>query len=63
MAAWTNTFIQGASSSFALNKANAYAYKQMVTQSTLFAYVDTFAIVAMIAFILIPAALFMKIKN
>ncbi len=63
MAAWTNTFIQGASSSFAVNKANAYAYKQMVTQSTLFAYVDTFAIVAMIAFILIPAALFMKIKN
>ena len=63
MAAWTNTFIQGASSSFALNKANAYAYKQMATQSTLFAYVDTFAIVAMLAFILIPAALFMKIKN
>ncbi len=63
MAGWTSTFIQGASYAFAVNKANAYAYKQMIAQSTLFAYVDTFAIVAMLAFILIPAAFFMKIKK
>ncbi|MCM1338076.1 MAG: DHA2 family efflux MFS transporter permease subunit [Muribaculaceae bacterium] len=63
MAGWTHTFMSGASSSFALNKANAYAYKQMVTQSTMFAYVDTFAIVAMLAFILIPLPFFMKGKE
>lgn len=60
MAAWTHTFMSNASSSFATNKANAYAYKQMIIQSTLFAYVDTFAIVALIAFILIPLAFFLK---
>lgn len=60
MAGWVHTFISGASSTFAVNKANAYAYKQMVMQSTLFAYVDTFAIVAALAFILIPIAFLMK---
>lgn len=60
MAGWTHTFINSASSSFAINKANAYAYKQLIVQSTLFAYVDTFAIVALIAFILIPLAFFMR---
>ena len=63
MAGWVHTFMSGASSSFAINKANAYAYKQMITQSTLFAYVDTFAIVAMLAFILIPLPFFMKLRN
>lgn len=60
MAAWTHTFMSNASNSFAVQKANAYAYKQMVTQSTLFAYVDTFAIVALLAFILIPLAFLLK---
>ena len=63
MAGWVHTFMSGASSSFAINKANAYAYKQMITQSTLFAYVDTFAIVAMLALILIPLPFFMKLRN
>ena len=63
MAGWTHTFMSGASSAFAINKANAYAYKQMVAQSTMMAYVDTFAIVAMLAFILIPAAFFMKVSK
>lgn len=63
MAGWTHTFMSGASSTFAINKANAFAYKQMITQSTLFAYVDTFAIVALLAFILIPLPFFMKIKE
>ncbi len=60
MAQWINIFINQASNAFAINKANAYAYKQMIVQSTLFAYVDTFAIVAALAFILIPIAFFMK---
>ena len=63
MSGWIHTFISGASSTFAVNKANAYAYKQMITQATLFAYVDTFAIVAALAFILIPIAFFMKKNN
>ncbi len=63
MTALTHTFMQGASHSFAVNKANAYVYKQLIEQSTLFAYVDTFAIVAMLAFILIPAAFFMSVKK
>ncbi len=63
MASWTHTFVSGASSTFAINKANAYAYKQMITQSTLFAYVDTFAIVALLAFVLIPLPFLMKIKK
>ncbi len=60
MASWTHTFITGASSSYALNKANAYAYKQMVLQSSMFAYVDTFALVALLAFILIPLPFLLK---
>lgn len=63
MTGWTHTFMSSASSTFAMNKANAYAYKQMVVQSTLFAYVDTFAIVAMLAFVLIPLPFFMKLNK
>lgn len=63
MAGWIHTFVSGASNSFAIHKANAYAYKQMITQSTLFAYVDTFAIVALLAFILIPLPFLMKVKE
>lgn len=62
MASWTNTFITGASSTYAINKANAYAYKQMIVQSNLMAYVDAFAIVALIAFLLIPLPFLMKIN-
>ena len=63
MAGWTHTFMSSASSIFAQNKANAYVYKQMVAQSTLFAYVDTFAIIALLAFVLIPLPFFMIIKT
>lgn len=62
MASWTHTFITGASSTYAVNKANAYAYKQMVVQSNLMAYVDAFAIVALIAFLLIPLPFLLKIN-
>lgn len=60
MASWTHTFITGASSIYAANKANAYAYKQMVLQSSMFAYVDTFALVALLAFVLIPLPFLLK---
>lgn len=60
MASWVHTFSNNASSAFALQKANAYAYKQMIVQSNLFAYVDTFALVALLAFILIPVPFLMK---
>lgn len=60
MATWTHAFISCASSTFATQKANAYVYKQMVVQSTMFAYVDTFAIVALLAFILIPLPFLLK---
>ena len=49
-----HTFMSSASSTFANTKANAYVYNQMLTQSRLMAYVDVFAIFALIAFILIP---------
>ena len=62
MTSWTHTFITGASSTYAINKANAYSYKQMLVQSNLMAYVDAFAIVALIAFLLIPLPFLMKIK-
>ena len=62
MTGWTNTFVSGASSTFATTKANAYAYKQMLVQSNLMAYVDAFAIVALIAFLLIPLPFLMKIN-
>jgi len=62
IASWTSTFITGASSTYAVNKANAYAYKQMLVQSNLMAYVDAFAIVALIAFLLIPLPFLLKIK-
>ena len=62
MTSWTHTFITGASSTYAVNKANAYAYKQMLVQSNLMAYVDAFAIVALIAFLLIPLPFLLKIK-
>lgn len=60
MSGLIHTFSVSASNSFAHVKANALVYKQMVAQSTLMAYVDTFAIVAALAFILIPLSFFMK---
>lgn len=60
IASLTHIFMNGASSIYAQNKAQAYLYKQMVGQSTLMAYVDAFAIVALLAFILIPIPFLMK---
>lgn len=60
MTSLTHTFIVGASSTFAQTKANAYVYKQMVAQSTLMAYVDAFAVFALLAFILIPLPFLMS---
>lgn len=60
MASLVHTFANGASSIFATTKANAYVYKQMVAQSVLMSYVDAFATVALLAFILIPLSFFMS---
>lgn len=55
-----HTFAGSASTMYAQNKANAFVYKQMIAQSTLMAYVDAFAIVALLAFVLIPLPFLMK---
>ncbi len=60
MAGWTHTFMSGASSTFAQHKANAFAYKQMIAQATLMSYIDAFAIVALLAFVLIPLPFLMN---
>lgn len=60
MTSLTHTFMSSASSVFAQNKAHAYLYKQMVAQSTLMAYVDAFATVALLAFVLIPLPFLMS---
>lgn len=62
MASLTHTFMGNISNVYATTKANAYMYKHLVEQSTLFAYVDTFAVVALMAFILIPFAFLLNTK-
>lgn len=49
-----------ASGTFADTKTNMYLYKSLLTQSRLMAYVDVFAIFALIAFLLIPFAFYLK---
>ena len=56
------TFMANASSSFATVKTNAYFYKSLLSQSRLMAYVDVFAIFALIAFILMPLALLFRVE-
>ena len=51
------------SNAYATTKANSYVYKQMPFQANLTAYIDAFAIVALLAFLLIPLSFFMKIKT
>ena len=58
-----HTFMANASSSFATIKTNSYMYKSLLTQSRLMAYVDVFEIFALIAFLLMPLALFFKTNN
>lgn len=63
MAALIHTFSSSVSNSAAHIKANAYLYKSLVTQSKLMAYVDVFAIFALLAFILIPVAFILQTKQ
>ncbi len=63
MAGLIHTFSMGASHSFAQVKANAYLYTQMITQARMMSYVDVFATFALLAFISIPLAFFMKIND
>ncbi len=62
-AALANTFMSNSSSTFADIKTNMYLYKSLLTQSRLMAYVDVFAIFALIAFILIPLAFFLNVDT
>ncbi len=57
------TFMSNASSSFATIKTNSYMYKSLLTQSRLMAYVDVFAIFALISFLLIPLAFLFDVEN
>ncbi len=58
-----HTFISNASTNYANTKANFYLYKSLLTQSRLMAYVDVFAMFALIAFMLIPLAFYLKVEN
>ncbi len=64
-ASLVHTFIAGASTTFAHTKTNMYLYRSLLSQSRLMAYVDVFAIFALIAFLLIPLTFCFKtsIKN
>lgn len=59
-AALLAVFMSNASSTFATIKTNSYMYKSLLTQSRLMAYVDVFEIFALIAFLLIPLAMFFR---
>lgn len=59
-AALLAAFMSNASSTFATIKTNSYMYKSLLTQSRLMAYVDVFEIFALIAFLLIPLAMFFR---
>jgi len=61
--ALVHTFMSNAPSSFAATKANAYLYKSMLAQSRLMAYVDVFALFALLAFLLIPLSFFLKTQT
>ena len=47
----------------AQNMAQALLYKELVTQSTLFAYIDTFRIFGILCFFIVPLLVFIKIKK
>lgn len=59
-ASLVHTFIAGASTTYANTKTNMYLYRSLLSQSRLMAYVDVFAIFALIAFLLIPLAFYFK---
>lgn len=62
-AALTHTFMANASSTFAHTKTNMYLYKSLLSQSRLMAYVDVFAMFALIAFLLIPLAFYLNVDT
>lgn len=60
--ALVNTFIGSSSETYAQIKTNMFLYKSLLSQSRLMAYVDVFAIFALLAFILIPLAFFLNVN-
>ncbi len=44
-------------------KANSYVYKSLIVQSKLMAYVDVFALIALIGFVVIPLSFYLKVDK
>ncbi len=63
LAALIHTFSSTMAVSSAHIKANNYIYKSLLAQSKLMAYVDVFAILALIGFIMIPFSAYLKTDN
>lgn len=51
------------SSNYALHKSGGVFYKQLIAQSKLMAFVDVFALFALIAFVLIPFSFLLKVPK
>lgn len=59
----THTFLTNSSTTLAHTKANMFVYKSLLAQSRLIAYVDVFAIFALLAFLLIPLPFLLKLSK
>lgn len=57
----THKFMAGLPQYTAMHKASALYYKQLIVQAKIFAYSDTFAIFALIAFCMIPLGFLLKV--
>ncbi len=58
-----NVFMVRLPEILALKRANAQIYQELVMQSRLFAYFDTFSILALISFMIIPMCLLFRINK
>ncbi len=57
----THKFMQHTAEITAAHKANVIFYKELITQSHIFAYVNVFALFALVSFILIPLGFWLKV--
>lgn len=57
----THKFMTGLPEITAMHKASAVYYKQLITQSKIFAYSDVFALFALVAFCMIPLGFLLKV--
>lgn len=63
LALYKGYFLTHLPSILAAKKANSLMYHQLLEQSRLFAYFDTFSILALISFLAIPLCFFFRIKK